>query len=247
MNSSRQNLGCEVDVIFVPKRKAKVVKSILEAEGLLEKDFRMIPADPEIAGDCIALPVKDEFRKVEKGTWSDLIQGSGKHFCPYSTAILGNRLNLATCITTKHGNSTLVQQAILQTVQKLSTVNGKSSVDDDVVIGNVKKLELSVCPKKLEVLGDDRTLVVPPLSFEGEDFLSILSGDSKNSPRSCKEELWRNLATIHGSQRIARRGTVDADSKVRESGHRLLYPNSGIPETTGMWHEMEFCKPNGKC
>jgi 16S rRNA G966 N2-methylase RsmD len=50
------------------------------------------------------------------------------------------------------------------------------------------------------------------------------------------ECFWRQLMAVHGSQRIVRRGTIDIDSGIRQSGHRLVFPSchgGGIPETTG--------------
>ena len=34
---------------------------------------------------------------------------------------------------------------------------------------------------------------------------------------------WKSLATMHGSTRIVRRGTVDPESRIRESGYRIVW------------------------
>jgi hypothetical protein len=226
-SSSRPDRGSDVTVVYVLKRNAKAAKSALETADLLNKNFRMIPADPDVAKDCIALPVNDEFEITQEGSWKEYIETTGTQLCPFSTAILGNRRQLVQ--TSNYKNLTLVQQAILRTIQKLSSSNSKEAE----LIDKMQNLEQSVCPKKLEIFGDDRTLVVPPHSFEGEEFQAILCSDSQENEAYCRTELWRQLAQVHDSPRIARRGTVDPNSRIRESGHRLLFPHCGIPDTTG--------------
>lgn len=230
MKLPRSDQGADVNVVYVLKRNAKAAKSALETANLLNKKFRMIPA--AVAKDCIALPVSDKFNAAQEGPWNEYIQMTGTQHCPYSTAILGNhrqQLEKTSNDNTK-SNLTLVQQAILHTIQKLSS--SKNVVDEDL-ISKIQKLEKSVCPKKIEEFGDDRCLVVPPNVFEGEEFRAILCGNSLENEELCRTELWRQLTQIHGSPRIARRGTVDPNSRIRESGHRLLFPYSGIPDMTG--------------
>jgi hypothetical protein len=228
-SSSRPNRGSDVNVVYVLKRNAKAAKSALEMANVLNKNFRMIPADPDVAKDCIALPVSDKFEITQEGSWKEYIQTTGTQLCPYSTAVLGNRGQLAQTSNYNDKNLTLVQQAILRTIQKISSSNSKEAE----LIDQIQKLDQSVCPKKLEIFGDDRTLVVPPLSFDEEAFQSILCSDSQENEASCRTELWRQLAQVHDSPRIVRRGTVDPNSRIRESGHRLLFPHCGIPDTTG--------------
>jgi tRNA G37 N-methylase Trm5 len=222
--------GCKVNVVYVLKRNAKAAKSALEAAKFLNKNFRMIPATND---DCIAVPVSDTFDSTKDGLWKEFVEKSGSQVCPYSTAVLGSRRQF-TQTSNSHLELTLVQQAILRTVQAVSSGTTLEYATEDF-IDRIEKLDPSVCPKKLEIFGDDRTLVVPPHSFEGEEFQSLLCINYEDDHDSCMTEFWRQLAKVYNSPRVARRGTVDPNSKIRESGHRLLFPNTnkGIPEMTG--------------
>lgn len=110
----------------------------------------------------------------------------------------------------------------------------------------VSSLSIKTCPKKLEVTGDDRTLVVPSTAFliqENETttnefhqlLINISSQILHNSPDTTtttdhstiykiQENLWNNLANLYQSPRVVRRGDIAPDSGVRESGHRILWP-----------------------
>ena len=132
----------------------------------------------------------------------------------------------------------------------------------------VRGLSIQTCPKKLETIGDDRTLVIPRWSFfivsnnagsSGEvnattfarvkkmqqeqerlefvELLRQLMHDEEGNDRdvgsddiilaimcALQSRLWMNLATSYSSSRIVRRGDVDPDSGIRESGHRILWP-----------------------
>uniref|UniRef100_A0A7S4ANR9 tRNA(Phe) (4-demethylwyosine(37)-C(7)) aminocarboxypropyltransferase n=1 Tax=Pseudo-nitzschia australis TaxID=44445 RepID=A0A7S4ANR9_9STRA len=139
------------------------------------------------------------------------------------------------------------------------------------IIDRVLQLNSTVCPGSrrrpfLEIFGDDRTVVVPPGAFEGEEFCSILRDvqrlrmqkrteqrqnsnddgydddnddkyDNNNDANGYHfdgivdddigrlyDDFWRRLASAHNSPRVVRRGGIDPNSKVRESGHRILWP-----------------------
>lgn len=105
--------------------------------------------------------------------------------------------------------------------------------------------------QSLEIFGDDRTAVVPPGAFEGKEFISILrdvhrmhSREYKSNTDDCNNtentssdaaadetttttlynDFWSRLALAHSSPRVVRRGGIDPNSKIRESGHRVLWP-----------------------
>ena len=139
----------------------------------------------------------------------------------------------------------------------------------------VRGLSIQTCPRKLEVIGDDRTLVIPRWSFfivnyndcstGGENaktsnrakkmqqeqerlefrelLLRLIRGNNNVNCRhdenndvdnfadtaammmfAIQSQLWSNLATSLNCSRIVRRGDVDPDSGIRESGHRILLP-----------------------
>lgn len=95
-----------------------------------------------------------------------------------------------------------------------------------------------MCPKKLEVIGDDRTLVIPRKAFRQDDdeFASLCSLAVSNDGQfsDWRTNFWKYFATFMGRPRVVRRGDIDPDSSIRESGHRLLWPHcSGQPDETG--------------
>jgi hypothetical protein len=89
-------------------------------------------------------------------------------------------------------------------------------------------LNTQTCPKKLELLGDDRTLIIPRKGFlTTDESFRLLVADQD------VKELWENLAQVFGSPRVARRGDIDPSSPIRESGHELLWPISEKLDSTG--------------
>jgi tRNA1(Val) A37 N6-methylase TrmN6 len=113
------------------------------------------------------------------------------------------------------------------------------------------------CPNKLEIMGDDRTVVLPfkALNENLDEFFSqfvreILSSISSffSSCGLCHDNLnnnndddeyvnmkqqqlkqtfydllWSNVGKYFRSPRVVRRGEIDRDSKIRHSGHKLLW------------------------
>ena len=137
-----------------------------------------------------------------------------------------------------------------------------------------RRLSNRTCPRKLEIIGDDRTVVIPRWSFlVDENSGSENSCNShqqakgktnrKTNQNECHDEfrkflidvvalgrknddnhhdggddgamadafffemqslLWEKIATDYKCSRVVRRGDVDPESGVRESGHRILWP-----------------------
>jgi hypothetical protein len=227
--------GGEVKVLYVLKRNAKPTKNALEQAKLLNKNFRMAPPDPNVARpnleDCIAIPVVKEFDGSVQGSWNVFVQSSGVQICPYSTSVLGSGRQVSGTSNIGDEDLTLVQQAILEAILSFSSTTQTSQHD---LRKRIRSLEPTVCPKKLEIFGDDRTLVIPPHAFQGDGFEFMICADNERDliPSRMKS-LWKHLAEAHQSPRVARRGTVDKESSIRHSGHRLLWPFSGIPDETG--------------
>ncbi len=125
----------------------------------------------------------------------------------------------------------------------------------------VRGLSMQTCPRKLEIIGDDHTLVIPRWSFfivsekddstkvkdtessvimkkmqqekERREFRELLcqlihdeidDGDAAIVMCAIQSRLWTSLATSYNSSCIVRRGDVDPDSGIRESGHRIVWP-----------------------
>jgi hypothetical protein len=231
MSSPSQD-GASVRVLYVLRRNAKAVKISLEKDRLLHKQFRMTqPAedkqDDSIRDACIAIPVTDECL-----VGSPMVVATGTQYCPYSSAFLGNYQGTRkrdsqslSCLLT-----TPVQQALVTALLKCSQQEPTAQVKDEM-IERIRKLRVTMCPKKLEVIGDDRTLVIPRRAFREDDdsFATLLTLAEKTD----RSKFWEEFALAMNTPRIVRRGDIDPDSSIRESGHRLLWPYCGQPEETG--------------
>ena len=229
--------GRSVPVVYALKQHAKRAKSALEEARCLDKNYRMVPSETHL--NTIALPVIESF--VMNSDLEELLTGQGRQICPLSTKVMGNQAVGRN--RDLPSNLTRNQQAILLTVEALSS-HVLDFNDEEVlqsVVKRVNDLDLTLCPFKVEIFGDDRTLVIPSRAFEGEEFWSFIHSliVSNESPLICygvdriKIEFWKQLSDVHRSSRIVRRGTIDAESHIRHSGHRLVYPHQGIPERTG--------------
>lgn len=226
--------GATVRVLYVLRPNAKTVKVSLEKNGLLHRHFRMTqpkPADSQddsIRDGCIAIPVTEECL-----TGSPMVVATGTQYCPYSSAFLGNHKGKRDSHTLSSLLTTPVQQALVTALLKCSQQKPSAQVKDEM-IERIRHLSATVCPKKLEVIGDDRTLVIPRRAFREDDdsFASLLA----LTERPNLSKFWEEFASALNSPRIARRGDIDPASSIRESGHRLLWPYSGQPEETGARH-----------
>lgn len=216
------NQSGEVHAALVLKKNAKIAKMEMEAAKMLNKDYRMIAVNE----NYIAIPVNDNFLEtISEHKWKDLIEEVVSKVLPYSTKILGSSRRGRQ----SHLDINPSQRAILETIKILKPYG----LEENLIIDRIKKLDQLVCPKKIEVLGDDRTLVISREAFDGEDFDSILTDTTGLGKEKCKEEFWKQVAQINKSRRIVRRGIVDKDSPIRESSYCLVWPHSGIPESTG--------------
>ena len=262
-------------VVYVRKEHAKAVKNRLKESEFLDDRFRMLPAASEsdilvVKNDAkafIAIPVNDEIdvenmrlcdgNGKESGPLSCIIAGVGYQACPYSTKILGNgRANHQQFTSGNIAEKfSLIQSVILGITPITIDTSAETSLDlDQSIMDRVLQLDSTVCPgsrrrQNLEIFGDDRTVVVPPGAFEGEEFLCILrdvyrmhnqkhntnhgnTGQPISSDATDDEittlynDFWFRLALAHDSPRVVRRGGIDPNSKIRQSGHRLLWPLS---------------------
>ena len=216
----------------------------------------------------IAIPVLDGFDEkmshgdvIDSGLVNSLIAGVSHQICPYSTKLLGNgqtnhyRMSRNLDASTQQADClSLIHLVILDIAPVVANadidISKASLAFDQTIINRVLQLDSIVCPVSrrrqfLEIFGDDRTVVVPPGAFEGDEFLSILrdvarmhncnntkdctpkntSLDTADEMKKIYSDFWRRLALAHDSPRIVRRGGIDPSSKIRESGHRVVWPS----------------------
>lgn len=192
MEALLQRMSSKVKVVFVEKCNAKLVQDILQSGKLLNKECRMVSTSDGL----VAIPVLniDQIDCSSEG-WSDKVVRRGEYECPYSTKKLGNgRISL-------DSNMSRVQQSLLNWLKD----------DQGKIKAHILSLDVKVCPKKLEVMGDDKTLVLPPNAFSLNNtrFRTLAVAADINN-------LWEHLAMAHNSPRVVRRGIIDPSSPIRE-------------------------------
>jgi len=154
---------------------------------------------------------------------------------------------------------TVLHRVLIDTLRLFVTTNkyeGETRQDEiEFSCLNVISSSRLNLPKRLEKLGDDGTLVIPRKTFsmdEPSDAFGNLvrhfvlpvnteESRSKNSPdhKTGQERisdflnlLWSNLARVHASPRVVRRGDIDPNSRTRKSGHVLLWPVASPTSST---------------
>ena len=232
------NKGEVTEVIFVLCRDAKQAKTLLEENALIDKDFRMTPRTaPSQQQPCIAIPIRPACTEEALQLLDCLVQDVGTHFCPYSSTQLGNQRQHQRTrdVATK---LSLVQHALWNLSKKHTCRNSRSvDMSEQALLEPILSFPLSVCPKSLELFGDDRTLVVPKRALNPatdttfSDWLRTIVCSSSETEHSEVErmnvgllDLWKELAELYQSPRVVRKGTVDPGSRIRESGCTVLWP-----------------------
>jgi hypothetical protein len=201
-----------------------------------------------IPGQCIAVPVSRTcITSLDKYSWAEQVVGTGIHYCPFSTSMgNSNRISSAEAYDSSNAASSSQSFQTLNDVQHalveaLVSCCSRPDVSSEVIvlhrqiIKSVLSLSASTCPKKLEVIGDGRTLVLPRWSFfvtertdceaipdtrkGAHEFHQLLSQYKvQNGEQQFQSVLWEILARTHRSPRVVRRGDIDPESGVRESG-----------------------------
>ncbi|KAL3935283.1 MAG: hypothetical protein SGBAC_009172 [Bacillariaceae sp.] len=242
-----------------------------KGEDSLNSTFFSLHGDEGDLSHAAIVHAVEEWQQTYEWDW---IQHVDQQLCPYSTAVMGShhqysgssgkakptpsgaREKLSYDARSVEGLSS-GQQSLYHVIRYLAHQEtgplSKQQEDNGNSISLKEKivsLDLTICPKKLEVFGDDRTLVLPPTAFPISTIDKLLETHVLKNSAECSDdtsdtdsasrlerlhhEFWQQLAAFHKSQRIARRGTVDPESKIRESGHRLVWPcRQGIPDETG--------------
>lgn len=250
----------ELDKRFrmIPCNSERIVHDDFVVKGVDHNVQHFGSINEEISADqCIAIPVSQScFDQVHKYPWFSKVVGRGMQYCPFSTS-MGNSNRAPVVAQNLFRNETLhyalndVQDAIVDTLithclpiynVNEKTRSEKESIDCNrkMIVKIVLALSTQACPKKLEVIGNERTLVVPRWSLymtnsddcktilrklEGANEFSELLAQFKLQSNSKVEGfmniqsfLWERLAYNHRSLRVVRRGDIDPESGVRESG-----------------------------
>lgn len=242
--------GDNVPVLFVRKSDAKRTKIELEVRGMLNKDYKISETRSKNVGtNCVAVPLLES--EVSENTISSILsalmiesRGFGIQYCSYSTSMLGNQNKIKQSILSTKKSSpplTLVQSGIIKAFATFwDNYDGENEKNNSIYTAletKLLELDLGTCPKTLQYLGDDRTLVIPLRAFDIDRcaaFHQLISfGINQNNLRSNKEVvscekfiaeyLWTGLATVYNSHRVVRRGEIDPDSHIRLSEYKILW------------------------
>jgi tRNA G37 N-methylase Trm5 len=233
--------GDHVRVLYVDPKDAKTTKTRLEEMGMLNKDFRMTSSTHNDFLNCIAIPLIAKSINTSFPHYFTEIRfaGEGNQFCNYSTSLLGNHMQRH---PRKDGEAvsspTLIQRALHETcvafLDQWAFATSKESLHNQIFA-----LSIVICPKNLELLGDDNTVVINRKSFDVDDMQmrallqAIGCGASKSERAIFLKVLWEKIALNYKSARVVRKGEVDPESEVRQSGYRLLWPFNGVPSKSG--------------
>lgn len=107
-----------------------------------------------------------------------------------------------------------VQQALLNAM--LTCISDDNASIRSNLQNRILQLNTQSCPQKLELFGDDRTVVVPHRALnEALDpiFAQLL-----------RVKLWESIAKQFQSQLVVRRDEIDPESPVRKSQFQILFP-----------------------
>jgi tRNA G37 N-methylase Trm5 len=208
-------------VIYVRRKDAKRIKTKLENEKKIHRDFRICPSDT-IEG-CVAIPIRrtnqdDEY--CDEICQDEAICGLGIQVCPYSTARLGNHDSAL------EAGLNRIQTSILLALSQFLEHHVSIVHQPDQLEKKLRSLNRTICPDKLELFGDDRTLVIPRLALtsDNESLQNIISTTSSELAQLFLDKyLWKQLAETYETHRVVRRGQVDPESGTRHSSFQLLW------------------------
>jgi Met-10+ like-protein len=218
----KQSMAGEVvQVLHVRKGDAKITKTLLEETGSFHLNFRV--TDSLKCDGCLAVPIvstTDPARtdSILKALPATAVFGVGPQFCPYSAS----RMNQGQSKALHLGyDTTLVQQALVEAFLELCTPD----TDHDIRT-SIRSLSRLICPRSLETIGDDRTIVLPEAALRPDDpsLASVLAKVEISSPTPFWQAVWSHLARLHRSQRVVRRAAIDPSSSIRQSHFLILWP-----------------------
>ncbi|GAX21709.1 tRNA wybutosine-synthesizing protein 2 [Fistulifera solaris] len=122
----------------------------------------------------------------------------GSCFCPYRSAVLGNPTN-----------PNAIQQILMDFLQAWMKVDPST---------------LPTGPHHpLELMGDDRTVVIPATMWEPVSLSSYIRRHAPTTNDISNDSLWQRLAALYSSRRVVRRGTIDPNNPVRHSTFEVVW------------------------
>jgi Met-10+ like-protein len=223
MNQSKA--GEVVPVLHVRKVDAKLVKTLLEEAGSFHRDFRVTAS--AIADGCLAVPIslRDPATtdSVRKALPAMAVVDVGPQFCPYSAS----RINQCQSKVLQLGDgASLVQQALVEAFRETCTPDNANAFRT-----SMRTLSRSTCPRSLETMGDDRTIVLPEAALRPDDpsVMAVLAEVGISSTSRFWQAVWSHLARLHRSQRVVRRAAIDPSSSTRQSHFLILWPPPSPP------------------
>ncbi|KAL9190037.1 hypothetical protein ACHAXT_007248 [Thalassiosira profunda] len=198
------------------------------------------PSKTPEAGDCGS-------RDSDELSWMRSLEvvGFGRQVCPFSTSVLGNtskRVRAAAGGTKGNGANgripfSNVQYTLVDTLTAwLKNSSASTSHEQNnnarTIEAMVRELSVRTCPKKLEVMGDDRTLVVPRQalfvsprqSFRGKEEEAQLSKEVGIGRKGDDAEFRELLSTVIRRGRT-RSENESIDAAVMEEIQSLLWEN----------------------
>mmetsp|Transcript_12408 Transcript_12408/g.34419 ORF Transcript_12408/g.34419 Transcript_12408/m.34419 type:complete len:499 (-) Transcript_12408:2257-3753(-) len=225
--------GDSTTVVLARRHCAKDLRDFLDSQKVLSKDFRMVPSKEN--GDAIAIPVCGNFLSVIAESSHEGVLGTSEEFCPYSTSVLGNQKRKQTTAAAARPVSPL-EQALASATQKFWNEMNATGKDEAYVLGELALLDSKICPKRLELLGDDRTVVLHPTAFSLDEtafneLLVKMGFHSDESKHKLMLMFWEELAVVCKSSRVVRKGEVRPESGVRESNFKILWTNQGVAQS----------------
>jgi hypothetical protein len=202
--------------------------------------------------EFICIPVQKEFFH-ELSTWEvtgtgsisldsclhsiimDLVIGHAKQSCPYSSSVMGDANRRVKLSSTSNSSFDLVKNILVEAILEFPRAPRTAESSKHAVNEEVGNLSDATAPPKLEVMGNDRTLVIPfralnlAMDQSFQNLVESIAGAGKASRMddfmTC---LWKKLALAFRSHRVVRRGEISPNSKVRESGHSILWIEPSI-------------------
>lgn len=249
-------MAMEVSVVYVLRRDAKLVKTVLEMTEWIHPELQLAKPSGEtgIAYDetrYVAIPLVRSTEEVAlrdmvraTGATPEVIHGLGRQWCPYRTAIRAARQrqqrretdtrDTATTLASPPSDLSISQKALWNTVQRRNGACHERSMscDPDQLRIRIIRLPKSVCPPKIETLGDSRVVVIPKHAFRGEDsshFQQFLELYFDGDQLQAFETLWDELAQLCNSDMVVRREGVHPDSPIRESSYQVIWSRDNHP------------------
>lgn len=185
----------ETNVILVEPQNAKKVKKILESNSFLDKHFRMkkgvdnliaIPITESCFQSFHHQQQKSSDHDCNNNDWTNYVYDITTRQCPFSTSVMGNGNCQPLSVNTDNKNYPdngdksgrkkgmipevkslpLVQVALLESIMEFRSETMSNPMNDNkTIISSIQKLGNKICPKKLEKLGQNDALVIPPGAF----------------------------------------------------------------------------------